>query len=181
MVEENIMHQELRKICREKVCRIKVFRAYLGNSGKIPFSPLNFPASPVLNLFSSIFWASLQRTTICFVPVALRCAWQLWCKYTLAGIRIPSRCLQKCLSHFALHSPGMKVFAHIKLLISSWQLLPWLETISVPLLSDAHPHPTCSLLMPFTSLHLISLSDGSAWRCRNANDAVGALPHCSFW
>ena len=44
MEEENIMYQQLQKICRENVCRIKVFRVNLGKYGRnILFTPKQLP------------------------------------------------------------------------------------------------------------------------------------------
>jgi len=39
MLEENRMYQQLTKICREKVCRIKVIRASLDKFGQKSFEP----------------------------------------------------------------------------------------------------------------------------------------------
>jgi len=43
MVAENIMHQQLQKICRENVCRIKGFLANLGKFGQNILLPAPTP------------------------------------------------------------------------------------------------------------------------------------------
>jgi len=98
----------------------------------------------------------------CFVQIVCHCTptnYVVQVKYTPTGA--PLRCLLYNRAHRIYHyipRNEIKMFTHIKLPIWSEHLMPWWESISMPLFNDVHLYPTFlsahfNWLIPLTNLH----------------------------
>jgi len=68
--EENILYQQLQKICREKICHINIFREIWGKSGKISFA--HHKNCLLLQTHGAGYFRSYKRRVelLCFAPVS---------------------------------------------------------------------------------------------------------------
>ena len=121
----------------------------------------------------------------CFVQIVCHCTptnYVVQVKYT--PTRAPLRCLLYNRAHRIYHyipRNEIKMFTHIKLPIWSEHLMPWWESISMPLFNDVHLYPTFlsahfNWLIPFWQISFFlqyRLRNASAWEWLNAAVLIG--------